>query len=564
MLSSCAVKRNKGSINTGKDVQKERQRMESRYAFFEAQKQKMLGNLKEAGAYYLKSIEMDPTNDAAYYEFSIILSVVNDLKAAESYAQKAYDIDPNNKWYQAQLITIIKAKGDLKKAVLLIEDLLKKHPDDYNSYIELNDTYLKLNLPEKALNTLERFEEKFGYSDALMSEKNRIHIARGDYASARLEVQKLIKMDPENMSNFIILADLYAEDNQLEKAFDIYLDILKSDPDNGQVHLSLSDYYNLKGQNELAFEELKKAYQSEDIELDFKINILIKYISLKDPTNEEKKHTYELINILLQNDPDNIRIHTLYSDILVKDKQYEEAQKELESIVIKSPENYLVWEQILFVDNQLGDYTKLNDHAVKMLEYFPNKAYAYFFAGLSSYQIYQYKNAVDYATEGLNYALDDTLLRSQFYAILGDAYHRLNDSKASDEAFDASLKLNPNNNYILNNYAYFLALRSEDLDKAEKMITTCVELAPNNWNYFDTYAWVMFKKKHYKKALELIEQAYEQGGKESPVVVEHYGDILFFNAQTTDALNKWKEAMSKGKGSDVLEEKIKQEKWIEE
>ena len=433
-LSSCNIAKNRGRVETNKDVKAEKNAIEFKYAFFEANKHKMLGNYNEAGAYYLRCLEINSNSAAANYEFAGVLSFAKDYSHALKYAKKAYDIDQYNKWYQALLVSLYKFTGDLKKSSILLENMLEKHPDDYNSYLELTDIYLHLNQSQNALKTLNRFESKYGFSEELMIEKNRIYIAKGDFSSARLEVQKMIKKEPENTDYYLFLADLYMQEGNKEKAFGIYQNILKLDSENGRVHFSLSEYYGLIGDDKKAYNELKLAIASDDVDLELKVKLLFTYVQLKDATNEEKRQVYELVKILLYKYPDAMEVHSVYSDILVKDKHYDEAKAQLLIITENTPNNYLVWEQLLYIDNQLANFESLYNNSVKMIEYFPNKAIAYFFAGLGAFQIQKYQDAVDYIESGVDFVIDDNILKAQFYTILGDSYHRLKKNKESDEA----------------------------------------------------------------------------------------------------------------------------------
>jgi len=123
--------------------------------------------------------------------------------------------------------------------------------------------------------------------------------------------------------------------------------------------------------------------------------------------------------------------------------------------------------------------------------------------------------------------------------------------------------LNPLNSIVLNNYAYYLSLRDENLEKAKQMAEKSVEVDPYNNNNLDTYAWVLYKLADYKNALEWIEKAYNNGGGSSGVVLEHYGDILFKLGKKEDALDYWKQAYEKKDFSEFLEKKIKDKKLYE-
>ena len=50
----------------------------------------------------------------------------------------------------------------------------------------------------------------------------------------------------------------------------------------------------------------------------------------------------------------------------------------------------------------------------------------------------------------------NNVLMVQFNTYLGDAYNRVKNYRLSDESYEKALKLNPENSYVLNNYAYYL------------------------------------------------------------------------------------------------------------
>jgi Tfp pilus assembly protein PilF len=79
---------------------------------------------------------------------------------------------------------------------------------------------------------------------------------------------------------------------------------------------------------------------------------------------------------------------------------------------------------------------------------------------------------------------------------------------------------------MLNNYAYFLAVRKEQLAKAEKMSGAALQYDPNNISFLDTYAWVFFVQENFVMAELYIKQAVDKGGADNEVIAEHYGDIL--------------------------------------
>src|SRR5690606_17854695 len=94
--------------------------------------------------------------------------------------------------------------------------------------------------------------------------------------------------------------------------------------------------------------------------------------------------------------------------------------------------------------------------------------------------------------ESLNQANpENKVLMVQIYSSLGDTYQALEMPDASNVAYEEALAIDSNNTYVLNNFAYYLALRKEELNKAAYMSKKSNELNPNNASFQDTYAWVL-------------------------------------------------------------------------
>ncbi|MCC7051403.1 MAG: tetratricopeptide repeat protein, partial [Bacteroidia bacterium] len=164
--------------------------------------------------------------------------------------------------------------------------------------------------------------------------------------------------------------------------------------------------------------------------------------------------------------------------------------------------------------------------------------------------------------KGVDLVFDNKPLKAQFYSYLGDSYHAVKDYTNSDKSYDEALKLDPQNIYVLNNYAYYLSLRGDKLEQAEQMSKKVVTLEPNTANYEDTYAWVLFKMSKYDDARFWLEKALQSGGGGNATILEHLGDAYFKLSNTDKALEYWEKAQQKT-SSDILNKKIKDKKWYE-
>ena len=139
----------------------------------------------------------------------------------------------------------------------------------------------------------------------------------------------------------------------------------------------------------------------------------------------------------------------------------------------------------------------------------------YWYAGVASAVLEYNEDAITYLEKGRRYTTD-RLQMANFDAFLGDLYHQQGDEEKSFEAYERTLRNDPDNILVLNNYAYFLAVKGQDLDKALEMSTRAITAEPDNPTYLDTHAWVLYMKgdykeaeKHMKKALKLLKEPDE-------------------------------------------------------
>jgi tetratricopeptide (TPR) repeat protein len=217
---------------------------------------------------------------------------------------------------------------------------------------------------------------------------------------------------------------------------------------------------------------------------------------------------------------------------------------------------YVVWENLLFADIQLLDFESLENHGLLATKLFPEQPVPYYFTAVAKYQTEKYAEALRVAETGRRFVVGNDRLLGEFFGMIGDIQFKLGNTTASDQAYDRALVINPMNVTVLNNYAYYLSLRGETLEKAEEMSKRAVEQSPDVAAYLDTYAWIMYRKGRYEEALVWIEKALEQLTEENGVILEHYGDILYKLGEKEQALDYWKKAQAAGEASEFIDRKV--------
>jgi len=558
--ASCSGSKN---VASKKEEGKLSQKKENEFAsnFIEASTQKIIGNYDLAQELFLNGLKIQPNSAATYFELSGIYDYKKEGNEAVEAAKKSVDLNADNDWYKTNLAVLYQKYGLYEASLKLYEELAESHPEKHEYLFTLSENYLVLGKKREALEVYDKIQQKLGNSEELAMHKQSLYLQLGELDNAIKEVENLIKEHPNNGAYYGLLAELYEEKGEPEKTLALYKKVLEVDPNNENIRFALYAYYKEKGEEKEAFYQLKKAFENSNASVDTKVQILLGY--LKSESNFTKDQGEELAKLLVNAHPNNAKSYAAIAEIYVQQGKDKLALNAYKKSVQLDAGQYLIWNQIVFIEADLQLYDSLIIDSEKALELFPTQPLYYFFSGYSRLQKGENDKAIESFSTGKELVLNNPKMLSEFYQRLGDAYNNIKAYKLSDENYDKSLALFPQNATLLNNYSYYLSVRGEKLEKAENMIQLANEISPQNANFLDTYAWVLFKQKKYIEAEDKLDKALLYGGDNSAVVLEHYGDVNYFLDNKAKALEYWNKAKAKEGYSDFLLRKITEEKYID-
>jgi tetratricopeptide (TPR) repeat protein len=297
------------------------------------------------------------------------------------------------------------------------------------------------------------------------------------------------------------------------------------------------------------------------MDIDTKVKTLLSYFPQFEKP-EIRAKAEELSALLVKAHPQEAKAYALYADVLYQQRKLTEAKFAYKKALELNSQVYLIWEQLLNIELNLNEAAEAVKDGEDALSIFPNQANLYFLTALAYIQTQKHEKAISYLKDALSLASKDNTLIGQIYSSLGDAFNSLRKYAESDQAYEKALEIAPDNVYALNNYAYYLSLRGEKIEKAEKMSKRSNELDPGNASFQDTYGWILFKQKKYSEARIWMEKALSNNNN-NPTQIEHYGDILFRLGEVDKAVTQWQKAKQAGSGSKVLEKKINERKYFE-
>jgi tetratricopeptide (TPR) repeat protein len=558
-FSSCKTSANVSTGTVAKTTVNEKSRIILEATYIEACREKIAGKPEIAERLFRECLKYDAQNAAVKYELSKLLPITGRLDEASKLAKEAIDADPKNQWYHLSYIEILHQKKDFAGSAEAYEKLIKNFPERSDLMEAMAYDYALSQNFNKAFKIYDELEKRYGKEEVITLNKIKLLKQLRKFSEAEAELKKMIELNPKEPRYYLYLAEHYEDMNDFAQAKIIYDKLLVIDPANPRVHLVMAEYYKEQGKAEESHAELKTALANPDLELEIKIKYLQFYLEVYERFPEFLPKAYELCDIVLKVNPTSSQAHAYYARFLAGDKKLKEAYKEYLIAANYGKTSFQVWSELLDLESYLQKYDSLEIHSAEAMELFPTQAKPYFYNGIANRQIRNYKKSAQSFYDGLEFVYEDKNLMMSFYTSLGDVYAFLEEHEKSDKAYDDALKINPDDPYVLNNYAYYLSLRKEKLDRAEKLSKRSNDLVRENPSYIDTYGWILFQQGKYTESEEWLVRAVKLAGNK-PLILEHYGDVLFKLGKTEEALKYWKKANEAGGTSETLLKKISTKK----
>jgi tetratricopeptide (TPR) repeat protein len=528
--------------------------------FFAGIKEKMAENYANAGTNFTKIIALDAKNDAAYFELATVNYRQNKLLDAETSVKKAIEINPKNVWYLKLQAEIYKRNGNMDALVQVFNQLIQLEPEEDNYYFDKANAFFIAGKIDESKAVYDEIEKKFGSSKDLILAKQRVTI-QSSTTPNNDDINKLLADNPTDVKNMLYLSGVLLEKNKKDDAIAILQKAKALEPDNFEVDLALADIYQSQKKNELAIVPLKSAFANPLMPIANKVKIVSGMLPrfsnplvLKDAT--------DLAEIAIKTHPADAKLLLLYGDVLYQQGNLKGAKDQYQVALKISDQLYLAWEKLLGVQTLMGLYTEAIKNGEEALSIYPNQAILYYYRAFALHRNGQNAEAGLEIKSALQLDGDDKNLKAMIFALQAEVLIDQEKLKEADVAFDKAISLAPDNYLTISNYAYYLALRNQNLAKAETLAAKAAMALPKNASVLDTYAIVLFKLGKYDLALGWIEKALQNNEASNPVYLEHYGDILFLKGEKEKAVTQWQKAKQAGNDSEKLNKKINEKKYI--
>ena len=548
------------------------------YFYLEAEKSRLAGDYASALELYQHCLDINPKAAEAVYNLGLMKLFLrqDSLEAGIGMLKEACALDSCNPWYLETLATIYLNARKTSEAIPYLEKLAKFQTKRTDVLSQLARIYRDDGHTDKAIEVLNRIETQEGKSVQLSMEKFTLYMSKEEEDSAFMELQSLCDEYPHDLNYRVIMANQYQQAGNTDKAMEIYNYVRQKDAHNLNLLLAMMDYYRTIKDNERFVQLRDSLLYDEGSSSELRVALMRDYIdeAIQDSTQcDAMLQTFDSVLTRPQKDAQLLMLKAAYLTYAKAgdDKIAELMKKSLEV----DPGNQTALWHLLQYYAPKENYVAIEDICRKGVNYHPEElAYAYYL-GLSLYQQDKKKDAAEAFLQGLRTKTEEAkpVLVSDMYAVLGDLYYQENKPLEAFAAYDSALVYKDDNISCLNNYAYYLSLRNEQLDRAEEMSYRTIKAEPDNITYLDTYAWILFMKKDFTNARIYMDRVVNPNLSDEELLkvedllgnlIEHAGDIYSECGSLDTALRYWNLAVQKKDGTctPLIKKKIKKKKYI--
>ncbi|WP_455536783.1 tetratricopeptide repeat protein [Prevotella koreensis] len=536
-----------------------------KYFFFEAVSQQNKGNYDAAFDLLSHCFTINPNAAEVYFTIASYYSELGQDSMAMQSMERAAVLSPKNDRYVERLAVSYINTGNFDKAIDTYERLYANNLDRTDVLSMLAQLYNQKKNYDKVVSTLEKIEQVEGSNEQITLLKMHAYSMKGDKKAEFNALKQLAEKYPNDLNYRVMMGNWLLKNGREDEALDEYDAVLEQEPDNVSAQMSMLDYYKKSGEDSLAQATVERILISDKTPSADKIQLLRKVVDENEHIGAGSMEIIHLFNRILAEPQTTPEMAALYAAYLkLKEYPQDSIDVVLERVLEIAPDEAGARLQLIQSAWGKRDFDRVIELSRPAQQYNPDELAFYYFMAMAYNQQDNIDDALVTIRRGVTVANEQTNkeLVSDLYGLMGEMYHEKGMDKEAFAAYDSCLIWNSENIGCLNNYAYYLSLTGNGLQKAEQMSYKTVKAEPDNGTYLDTYAWILFMQGRYEEAKIYIEQALKNYKTPSADVIEHAGDIFWKCGDRNAAVEYWKQAVDAGGSDSVLKKKLKQKKYL--
>ncbi len=507
------------------------------------------GAYADAGKMLRSIISSSPDYDAAHYYLALVYLAQDENDLAETELLRAVESDPGNFWYRQRLAVVYRYTQQLPKAIELYEKLLADFPKKSDLYFDLVEMYAQNAQIDKALATLDNIERIFGQTESIAVYRFRLLMASGktEEAYGSLEEYNSKYSSPYILST---LGDYRMSMYEDSLAVAYYDEALSIDDTFAPAILGKAEARRMTRKYYEYFPLLDSYMSNATVPAKGKAEYLKAVVEQSDPkfVAAFRPQLDTAANICFRKHPTDSAVIATVASYYYRTQRQNVAEDLFRVNASLNPDKPELTATYLYSLLYSENWEKLAEAGSEAALQYPDIPDFMALASTGYTFMKEYDKVIELSQKMLRTAPKDSAVIVSACSTMGVAYYQKNDKKNAFKAFDKVLKVSPDNIFVLNNYAYYLSISGKNLKKAYAMSRKTIEAEPDNATYLDTFGWILYLQGKPLEAKPFFKHAMLYGGKDSPVIMDHYAEVLFALKEYDLAFVYWYRAQAKNNG----------------
>ena len=452
---------------------------------------------------------------------------------AEKNILKASRMAPENLSVQNAAAVFYYEAGRYEKALEVIDDSLKRYPENRALLKFKAETLTFLGQAEKALGTIRKISGKYGPGLEVSMLAGKCYLLLYRPANAAISFRSAISMEPDLPLAHYYLGLSYLADGQINSALQSLIAALALDPDFIEAELAIADAYYLDRNYETSRQHLLRVCEKEPA--NFRCHLMMGNIYLARMEYEhaesafeaarrlkpdlaspiyhaavavEKKNELEkairLYETLLSRRPDLADAAMRYARLLIRSGQMEKAEKYFRQAVANNSRNaylgHILGEVYLSskrVQNAIDSYKQALATDPRLIPSYMRLA-----------EIYRETGNVDARIETLVKCVEYNSRYAEAYSLLSDVYYsEFQNAEKAAEILEKAIENGLESPRIAHNLAWLYMETDRNKNRELELAQYAREKLPGEPAVLDTLGMAYYRKKSFGMAIWQFEEA---------------------------------------------------------
>ena len=530
--------------------------MQAERLFVRGMTRAYLDDHEAALRFYREALRLTPNRPAVLSAVAASHAALDDVSTAIFYAEQARARAPSNVAYHRQVAELYARSGDAARAAAAYETLLAAHPGDTQALLALARLQAARGRLEDALDVYERLRARTGDAPDVLARMLELYSRLGHRKGIEETLRTLIRLAPAPAYRRR-LGELYVREGRMDDAAALYETLLADDPTDVETLLALSDLYRRTGRAARADSLLDRSLRDAHATADQLLARAEPFLERAAADPAAAAAARRLLHRALAREPEHYEALRALGNLLFETGDYAGAGARLSEALRQNPRDPALWTRAATAALFAGQPLRATEIADEGLILFPGRvdllraaALGYLDAYRNDDALARFEEALDHLDETPN---DDPRLQADLLAGLGMIYTRRRNFHAADSLYARALAVAPDHAVALNNLAYSLAERGQDLDRALELARRALDNAPENPSFMDTLGWVYLQRDDLDGAEKWLSRAVDGGG---ALALEHYGDLQARLGRLDAARTYWQRAFERRPESAALRSKL--------